>query len=53
MKPPKLGSRYDGRLVLEVHPYTGRYPQWFTHVLVLTSPYTCSGTISMAWGPST
>lgn len=35
------------RIVLAVRPYTGKYPQWFNVVLVLSSPQTRSGTIEM------
>lgn len=34
--------------VISCAPYTGHYPQWFTHVLKLTAPRTRSGTLDMA-----
>ena len=53
---PKVGECIavwwgSGGRVLEVLPYTGRYPQWFTCVLRLSAPTTKSGYVDMAWGP--
>lgn len=39
--PTWFSGRYDGRsVVLEVRPYTGRFPQWFTWVVRVTAPRT-------------
>ena len=52
----KIGERYhtwfSGRedgisTILGIEPYRGKYPQWFTHVLVLSSSNT-SGKSEMA-----
>lgn len=37
--------------ILEVQPYRGRYPQWFTHVLKVTAPRTSRGWLEVAVGP--
>lgn len=51
--PVKAGDVLDGRTVLAVEPYTGRYPHWFNCVLVLSSPCTRSGRIERAyWDPA-
>jgi hypothetical protein len=36
--------------VLKVYPYTGKYPEYFTHVLKLSSEITKSGTIETVVG---
>lgn len=53
-KPVRPGDQFpwignDTRTVLGVLPYTGRYPQFFNVVLVLSSPHTHSGKIEMAY----
>lgn len=45
----QVGDQLDGRTVLEVRPYRGKYPQWFNVVLVITSPHTRSGRIERAY----
>ena len=35
-------------LILAVFPYTGKYPQWFTHVVRLYAPNTKRGWLEMA-----
>ena len=49
---PEVGDRYptwfSGRedglsVVLATRPYTGKYPEWYTHVLRLTAPRTRRG----------
>ena len=46
---PKKGDQVDMYIthplqtVIEVFPYTGRYPEFFTHVMKYTSPITLSG----------
>lgn len=35
--------------VISTQPYEGRYPQFYTHVLVLEAPRTHSGTLEMAY----
>ena len=54
--PFKVGAAYptwfsgnaDGlSRIVAVKPYTGIYPQWFTHVLELTAPNTNKGTVEM------
>ena len=35
--------------VLNVFPYTGRYTDSFSHVLVLTAPRTKKGFMEMVW----
>ena len=34
--------------ILKVFPYTGRYPQWFTHIVRVTSPRVRKGWVEMA-----
>ncbi len=44
-----FSARPDGKsTIVAIHPYTGRYPQHFTHVLVLTAPRTYAGTLEMS-----
>lgn len=35
-------------LVMEIKPYTGRYTQWFTHILRLAAPRTNRGWLEMS-----
>ena len=35
--------------ITEVRPYTGKYPQWFTHFITITSPITPSGRVKGVW----
>jgi hypothetical protein len=34
--------------ILDIHPYTGRYPQWFNCVLKVTAPKTKNGWLEVA-----
>jgi len=36
-RPDKMST------VIDISPYTGRYKEFFTHVLRLTAPKTCRG----------
>jgi hypothetical protein len=52
-KIPEVGSLYPNwynkpAIVLAVFPYTGKYPEWFTHVLRLSAPSTKQGWLEMA-----
>jgi hypothetical protein len=49
MRIPKVGDTVNGRLILEVKPYNGGYPQYFTHVIKTTSDCTDSGTVEFAY----
>ncbi len=58
MKVPSVNDRIstwfsdmpDGKsTVLAVYPYTGRYKEFFTHVLKLTAPRTHAGSLEMSY----
>lgn len=34
--------------IIEIQPYTGRYPHWFTHTLRLHAPETRKGWLEMS-----
>jgi hypothetical protein len=55
---PKVGDRTkywsSGRedgiaTILEIRPYTGRYPQWFKYIVRLTSENIRKGWIETVW----
>ena len=44
-----FSDSFDGlSVVLEIVPYRGRYPQWFTHTVTVTAPRTRARSIQMA-----
>ena len=44
-----FSGREDGiATVLEVHPYTGAYPQWFTHIVRFAAEKTRRGWMEIA-----
>jgi hypothetical protein len=52
---PKVGDQIklhkgDVSTVLKVYPYTGKYPEYFSHVLRLSSTQTRSGYIETVIG---
>jgi len=55
MKIPKVGDTVpywfapEGTQVMDVRPYTGRYPQWFSAVVRLAAPRTRRGWLEAAW----
>ena len=53
MSAPKVGDQLDmwfsGGVVVNVRPYTGRYPQWFTLFVSVTAIDTVNGTMEFAW----
>lgn len=48
--PTWFSDKPDGlSKVLEVFPYAGKYPEIYSHILVLTAPRTMKGSLEMAW----
>lgn len=53
-KLPQIGDEIGDRrddvvsIVIKVCGYTGRYPEFFTHVVRYTTPQTASGYMTMA-----
>lgn len=54
-KVPEVGDKIRAyvthplAVIMEVRPYTGRYPQHFTHVIRYTSPITGSRYSEACW----
>ena len=54
-KVPEVGDKirpyvtHPPQTIMEVRPYTGRYPQYFTHFITFTSPITPSGRVEGVW----
>ena len=50
---PKVGDQLDmwfqGGCVVNVRPYTGKYPQFFTLIVSVTAINTRRGTMEFAW----
>ncbi len=59
-RPPRVGEGYRTRVsdpdyvgvILEVRPYTGRYTEYYTHIVRFTSPEVTKGWIELSWGPN-
>ena len=48
----KIGDRipiwFPGGVIVAIRPYTGSYPQWFTHIVTVTASRTRRGTLEVA-----
>ena len=51
--PTWFSGEPDGlSTILQITPYTGAFPQWFTHVARVTAPRTNRGWMEVLLGPN-